>query len=178
MKPGEGYMLYRKSEGEMKFFYPYYEPGSTFFERTVTSAAAKRANFADNMTMVATAEGIELQEDDRLLAFSNGELRGECTALSCSDTENAQPLFFLTIAGEAKAGLSFAIERDGELIGTTAEVMGYENNALSGTPAEPTVIRFTKGNFSDGNWYTLQGYKLSGKPQKSGIYIYITVKNK
>ena len=172
MKPGEGYMLYRKSEGEMKFFYPYYEPGSTFFERTVTSAAAKRANFADNMTMVATAEGIELQEDDRLLAFSNGELRGECTALSCSDTENAQPLFFLTIAGEAKAGLSFAIERDGELIGTTAEVMGYENNALSGTPAEPTVIRFTKGNFSDGNWYTLQGYKLSGKPQKSGIYIH------
>jgi hypothetical protein len=82
------------------------------------------------------------------------------------------PLFFLTIAGDKKAPLSFAIERDGEIIATTAEVMAYESNAVSGTPAEPTAISFVHADLQQRGWYTIEGYKLDAKPTRKGVYIY------
>ena len=96
---------------------------------------------------------------------------------SDSTAEDAEPLFFLNIAGDTKTSLTFAIERDGQIIATSSEVMNYENNAVSGTPTEPTEVRFVKaednGNSDDnGSWYSLQGYKLNGKPLRKGIYIH------
>ncbi len=169
MKPGEGYMLYRNGESKVKFCYPYYEPGSNFFERTVARSPAWRANYGRNMTIVATANGIDLQEGDRLVVFSNGEQRGEAALANDS-------LFFLTISGEKKAPLSFAIERDGELIATAAEVMTYESNVLNGTLDAPTAIHFVKNEVSDGAWYTLEGFKLSGKPRHRGVFIHNGIK--
>jgi hypothetical protein len=172
MKPGEGYMLYRNGNSKVKFLYPYYEPGSNFFERTVARSPARRTSYGRNMSVVATTKGIDLQEGDRLLAFCKGELRGETVMMSAEKTLAKQSVFFLTIAGEAKAPLSFAIERDGQLIATTAEVMSYESNAVIGTPAEPTAIHFVKMDAGDDSWYTLQGFKLGSKPQHKGIYIH------
>ena len=43
-----------------------------------------------------------------------------------------QPVFFLNVEGDLPVLLSFAIERDGEIIATTGEVMNYEANAVVG----------------------------------------------
>ena len=188
MKPGEGYMLYRNDKSAASFHYPFYEPGSTFFEGTVARephsslftlhSSLSTSSFPHNMSVVASVEGVELQEGDRLLAFSEGELRGEALINAQFTIDNSQlaidnpPLFFLTIAGDKKAPLSFAIERDGEIIATTAEVMAYESNAVSGTPAEPTAISFVHADLQQRGWYTIEGYKLDAKPTRKGVYIY------
>jgi hypothetical protein len=163
MKPGEGYMLYRNDSEPAAFRYPFYEPGSAFFEGTVDRTPAY-TSYAHNMSVVASVTGVELQPGDRLVALSNGERRGETVA--------TDSLFFLSIAGEKKAPLAFAIEREGEIIAATAEMMVYENNALSGTPTEPTAIGFVSRDVKHHDWYSVEGYKLGGKPQRKGIYIY------
>ena len=173
MKPGEGYMLYRNAADTVSFHYPYYEPGNAFFENSVANRA-QRADYSSNMAVVAAAKGIALQEGDRLVAFCNGEKRGEAvmTSLTAENGGNDETLFFLTIAGDRKAPLTFAIERDGSLIAATAEVMVYENNAVSGSPLEPTAIHFVKMDVSSDSWYTLEGVKLSGKPSRKGVFIH------
>ncbi len=164
MKPGEGYMLYRNSESTASFHYPYYEPGSVFFENTSAKMRTPQS-YAHNMSLAASIEGIELQEGDHLLAFSDGELRGEAVAIDS--------VYYLSIAGEEKAPLSFAIEREGEIIATTADVMSYESNAIIGSPTAPTAISFVHSDLpqQDG-WYTIAGHKLQGKPQRKGVYIF------
>ena len=68
--------------------------------------------------------------------------------------------------------MSFAIERGDEIIATTGEVMTYEVNGISGTPAEPTKISFVKTEHVDGQWYSVSGMKLQKRPTQSGVYIY------
>ena len=170
LKPGEGYMLYRNGDEDAQFRYPFYEPGSNFFEHTAQNRAPMY--YGRNMSVVATVEGIDVQEGDRLLAFADGELRGEATVLDGTVAETSGPLFYLTIAGDKKVPLSFAIERDGTLVAATAEVMRYENNAVSGTLSEPTAIHFVKTDVGADSWYTLQGYKLGRKPTQKGVYIH------
>ncbi|MCR5159172.1 MAG: hypothetical protein K6D37_08625 [Prevotella sp.] len=169
MKPGEGYMLYRNAESEASFRYPFYEPGSTFFEGTVAQAPLNSQFSILNshpftMSLAASVVGVELQEGDRLLAFSEGELRGAATAIDS--------VFSVSISGDEKAPLSFAIEREGEIIASTAELMVYERNAVSGSPMAPTAINFVPGNLPQHGWYTVEGYKLDGKPTRKGVYIY------
>ena len=166
MKPGEGYMLYRNGQDEASFYYPFYEPGNSFFERTVAQTIGiKPQSYPHTMSLAAIPTGVELQEADRLLAFSEGELRGAARAIDS--------VFYVSISGDKKAPLSFAIERDGELIATTAEVMVFESNAVSGSPAAPTAISFTPGDAGPARgWYTVEGYKLPDRPQRKGVYIY------
>ena len=166
MKPGEGYMLYRQREGETSFFYPFYEPNATFFEESSANRAPMVATYAQNMTLTAVADGVDLQEGDRMIAYSGAEMRGEAVV-----TEGS-PLY-MTIAGDQKAPLSFAIERDGTIIAATGEIMTYQTNAISGSPAEPTKISFVRyGDMPQNGWYSVQGIKLDKQPVKSGVYIY------
>jgi len=38
---------------------------------------------------------------------------------------------------------------------------------------EPTVIRFVPAEgYADGEWYTLEGIRLSGRPAEKGVYIF------
>ena len=177
MKPGEGYMLYRNAESEAAFRYPFYEPGSNFFEGTVAQAPLNShhspfTSYPHNMSLVASVKGVELQEGDRLLAFCDGEVRGEAVATDSHPSPLHSHLFYVSIAGNEKAPLSFAIEREGEIIATTSEVMTYEKNALSGTPTQPTAISFIRADMTQHGWYTVDGVKLQGKPQRKGVYIY------
>jgi hypothetical protein len=168
MKPGEGYMLYRQRAGEASFVYPYFEPNATFFEEAGRRASA----YSNTMSLTAVAEGIEVQEGDRLVAYAGGETVGE-SVVSGLTADIPQPLFFLSIAGDRKAPLSFAIERDGDIIATTGDVMTYEVNAVSGSYAVPTSIRFARVEQSaQQGWYTMQGIKLDRKPTQSGVYIH------
>ena len=163
MRPGEGYMLLRKGEGEVSFSYPFYESESTFFE-TTQKAPARAPQYASTMSMIAVADGIDIEEDDKLIAFSGGEIRGEGILIDSA--------FYMSIAGDEKAPLSFVIERDGEIIAATREIMSYEVDGVSGSPNEPTHINFVRNDIPQHGWYTLQGYKLDGKPSRKGVYIY------
>jgi len=176
MKPGEGYMLHRQGTTEAQFCYPYYEPGTTFIENSVNKAPQRGSNFSTTMSVVAEAVGVDVEEGDRLVAYAGGEAVGsvECRVQSVEfATAAGTPLFFLSIEGDVEAPLSFAIERGDEIIATTGEVMRYEADGISGSPAMPTQISFvTVDQLPKDGWYTLQGIKLQDAPTQSGVYIY------
>ena len=168
MHPGRGYMLKRMGADTVKFVYPFYEPGTTFFDNTSAASRASKVmntDHAHTMSLVAKAFGVELAEGDRLLAFVDNEL--------CGTGLQSDSIFFISICGDKPAALSFAIERDGEIIAKTGEVMTYENNAVSGTPLQPTAINFVRSDaLPTHGWYTLEGIKLEGAPKQRGVYIY------
>ena len=165
MKPGEGYMLYRNGKDTVSFKYPYYEPGSTFFENTV--AYAKPAMiYGLTMSLAAEVDGIEIEEGDNLIALNGAEVRGTAVLVDS--------VYYMSINGEARAKLSFAIERDGEIIATSATTMPFEANTVIGSPVEPATIDFNRvdtATMGEG-WYTIDGKRLSRKPSKSGLYIH------
>ena len=167
MKPGEGYMLLRHGEKSARFYYPFFEPGTQFFEtsRRMAPAVSSHAAYSNTMSLSAVATGIQLEEGDRLLAFADGELRGAATM-------TADSLFYMSIGGDKEQGLSFALEREGEVIATTAEIITYKTNAVVGRPNLPTSINFTHVGLPQHGWYTLAGIKLNKRPVKKGVYIY------
>ncbi|MBR0036612.1 MAG: hypothetical protein IJP70_03105 [Bacteroidales bacterium] len=173
MKPGEGYMLLRKGATATSFRYPFYEPGSTFIDEWSysTSRSAAPAHARSTMTVSATVDGVELEEGDRLLAFADGECVGESRVLSGWSAENSEPLY-LSIAGDKQQGLWFAIERDGDIIAATSELMTFTANAVIGSPEEPTKISFVKTDREDGKWYNVSGIQLPKRPTQSGVYIF------
>ncbi|MBO4214766.1 MAG: hypothetical protein J5888_00345, partial [Bacteroidaceae bacterium] len=169
MKPGEGYMLLRKGEGDASFTYPYYEMGSSINDSW--SAPMRRAPLSASSTMSVSAivEGFEVEDGDVLIAYANGE---ECGSV----TVNAQlsPVNYLSIAGDTQQPIWFAIERDGEIVASSGEVMTFEKNAVIGSPDEPTAINFEHADtaYEDGKWYTLSGVELLSKPTEKGVYIF------
>ncbi len=173
MKPGEGYMLLRKGSGEVSFSYPFYMPGSTFLDEwtAADSRAAGSANAKTTMTMSAVVEGFETEEGDMLIAFANGERVGQATVVSDLSAESIEPLY-LSIAADAKTSIWFAIERDGDIIATTSELMQYKANAVIGSPDEPAQISFTKTSSDNGKWYTVSGVQLPTRPTAAGVYIF------
>ena len=166
MKPGEGYMLYRQRENTTTFKYPFYETNSTIVETASsreTDAASR--SYANTMSLAAVTDGVELQEGDRLLALSEAEVRGEAIV--------GDSVVYMSISGDSKAPLSFAIEREGEIIAMTGDVLTYGADNVSGTPDEPTRISFAPVSLPEQEgWYTLQGIRLQSRPTKGGVYIY------
>ena len=166
MKPGEGYMLYRQRENTTTFKYPFYETNSTIVE-TASSRETDAASrgYANTMSLAAVTDGVELQEGDRLLALSEAEVRGEALV--------GDSVVYMGISGDSKAPLSFAIEREGEIIAITGDVLTYGADNISGTPDEPTRISFAPVSLpAQEGWYTLQGVRLQSRPTKGGVYIY------
>ena len=166
MKPGEGYMLLRQEQNRVLFTYPFFEPSSSFINM-VYKAPVKKAYSTSptTMSLTAIANGLNLEEGDRLLAFANGELCGVSTM-------NEDGIFYMSIGGDKQQGLSFAVEREDEIIATTSDILTYKANAVVGMPNTPTRIDFTRVDIPQEGWYTLQGYKLPGRPSKKGVYIY------
>ena len=162
---GEGYMLKHLGSDDVKFNYPYYE-GVTRYGNANRVAPLFVNNRATSMNVVARTKGVNLQQGDRLLVFNGTELCGKTELTSDS-------LFFLSVADSKDEHLSFAIERDNELIAVSGEQMTYKPDAVIGTVSQPTEIRFASvGRFADGEWYDIQGRKLAKRPQRKGVYIY------
>ena len=185
MKPGEGYMMLRKGNDDVSFTYPYFDMGSNYREdwsQATNSSSAQ--NSAHTMSLSAVVNGFETEEGDLLVAYSDGEVVGceEARAEGENYTDaEGKPLFFMSIAGKAKDGIWFAIERDGEIVASTNEIMTFRVNDVIGSPDEPTAINFMQAdNREVGYWYTISGLKLPGKPAQRGLYIYnghkITIK--
>ena len=165
MKPGEGYMLYRQNEGEATFTYPFFEATTPYFEQPASRKAPMIADFANNMSLTAIAEGVEWQQGDKLIAYSGAEMRGE--------TQLADSIIYMSISGNKQTPLMFVLERDGHVVASTGEVMMYENNAVMGSFNQPTAINFVQSQtVPQEGWYTLQGIKLDTPPTQRGIYIH------
>ena len=171
MRPGEGYMMLHTGDGETSFTYPYYDMSSNFREDWSTSTNRAAAKSRSTMSVSAVVEGFDVEDGDILVAYANGETVGEATILSGSAAETPEPLY-LSIASDAKQGIWFAIERDGEIVAATGEMMTFQANAVIGTPDEPTAINFVKADYEDGKWYTISGLQLLKKPTQKGVYIF------
>ena len=179
MKPGEGYMMLRKGDGETSFTYPYYDMSSNFREDWTTGTTrAAAAQSRSTMSVSATVVGFETEEGDKLIAYANGEAVGSASlaSLSSPTSEASQSsessLFYLSIAGDKPEKIWFAIERDGEIVAATGEVMTFKTNAVLGSPDAPTAINFVKSDNTDGQWYSVSGMKLQKRPTQSGVYIF------
>ena len=173
MKPGEGYMLLRKGAANASFTYPYYDMNCNFNEiwSIGSNRAAAQMKSRTTMSVSATVTGFEMEEGDVLVAYANGETVGEACLLSAAAAEAGEPLY-LSIAGDDKQPIWFAIERDGEIVASTGEVMTFKANDVIGSPDEPTAISFAKVDYENGKWYTIGGRWLQKKPTRSGIYIF------
>lgn len=173
LSTGSGYMIKRNATDECSFFYPYYGSSSRYTGNMTTTRAAAAPLFVNNtggnMNVIAVTEGVELQEGDRLVAYHGADVCGIAEA-------DEDGLFFLTVAeplNSAATDVQFTIERDGETVAFTSQTMKYAADAMHGTIEEPTVIRFIESDrFADGEWYTLQGIRLPGRPADKGVYIF------
>ena len=168
MVPGEGYMLHRKGQGKTTFIYPFFEPGSTFLDEMKKAPASGSIDGGKPYTMsvTAVATGVELEPGDRLMVYAEGDLRGVSSAYT------ADSLFYLSVEGDREEPLSFAIEREGDIIATTGELLKFGKNQVLGTPSIPTRIDFVRRDIPKAGWYTLDGIKLNSRPTKKGVYIY------
>ena len=191
MKPGEGYMMLRKAATDAMFTYPYYDMNSNFRENWASSPRhhVTTSNARNTMSLMATVEGVDLQEGDCLEAYAYGELVGKAP-LSSPEGDTEAPIFYLTIGGnggnEAPSGavgeaIRFAIDRQGRIVGLTGDVMTFHANDVVGTPDDPFVIifdgcatglRFADGDYEQDRWYSINGELLSKRPNKKGVYIY------
>ena len=162
-------MLLRKGATETTFTYPYYELNSNFREdwSVAPRSNAPKAQGRTTMSVSAVVEGFETEGGDILVAYSNGEECGSTILNSQLSIVN-----YLSIAGDAPGSIWFAIERDGEIVATTGEMMTFKTNAVIGSPDEPTAISFIRTGHEDGKWYTIGGMQLQKKPTQKGIYIF------
>ena len=126
MKPGEGYMMLRKANSSVLFKYPYYEPSSTFIDDYALTSSKASIRSRSTMSVSAVIEGFEPEEGDILVAYANGEKCGEAVASEISEANNSG-IFYMSIEGEATTPLWFAIERDGEIVASTNEVMDFRS---------------------------------------------------
>lgn len=152
MQPGRGYMLQRVGTTDATLQYP--------SAKTQTNRAATRAieskdeamedlgyensNYSRTMSMVATVAGVEVNEDDVLKAYVNGELRGE-SPIICSD-ENEKPLFYLSIAGNIPENIDVTIERNGKIIAAASGTATFDADKVEGSFETPVVITFVDNN--------------------------------
>ncbi len=173
LRVGEGYMLKSGSDETITFNYPYYQSSSRYGGESLGAPAHENVS-GTNMTVVARAEGAEVQPGDRLVAYRGMEVCGIAEA-------DEESVFYLVVGGSNAAPgerdsdeLTFTLERDEEVLAvTTSRQMTYRVNDALGTPDAPTTISFLPvGQMEADSWYDLGGVKLTRRPSQRGIYIH------
>ncbi|WP_455584326.1 LamG-like jellyroll fold domain-containing protein [Bacteroides sp.] len=150
MEPGKGYMLQRNSATDGLLQYPATVPSGTraLSTRSGGSVAEQTESendyvyhlYGGNMNIVAKVAGADVKEGDKLLAYADGELRGEATAVSLPGMD--EMLFFLTLSGNKNVPVNVVLESNGNVIAKAAAVTGYRSHVVEGTPEEPMLIDF------------------------------------
>ena len=186
LEGGRGYMYYSVDGATKSFLYP---TGATAQARSMSLRAARRAPdapsiftpvsptlYPNNMTMVIRlTDGDAVVDTCEVAAFVDGECRGATRA-----SQNG--IYYLVIAGEG-AGQPMTLRTclGGEIvdIDNTQQFMSDGN---VGTTWEPYVINLDNlsngiraigiDDADDGDWYTLQGFKIGRKPTQPGVYIH------
>lgn len=142
LESGKGYMLYRGGEAT-NLVYP--SISGTTAGRSKTRAMVEEApvyenkQYAQNMSLVATVNGTS-EAGDRILAYAGSELRGIGEAVHIA--ANDSTLYFININGEEQETVSFALERNGEIIARTNAEFDYSSNTVKGNIQRPYVLNF------------------------------------
>ncbi|MBQ5912733.1 MAG: chitobiase/beta-hexosaminidase C-terminal domain-containing protein [Bacteroidaceae bacterium] len=151
---GRGYMLKRSANAsQTTFTYPV-ESSETSVKAPAT---AKSYRYADNMNIIGEVKGICVEEDDSLVAYVNGEVRGACRL------ERKQKVF-LTVQGDENAKMAIVLVRDGEIVATASNIIDYQSNRVWGTSDAPAAITFITDDMSiDGGIENIKAiYSISG----------------
>lgn len=141
LEPNRGYMMKRKDASAASFKYPNNSGSmsakSSFFFDEISDYV--NVNYSGNMNLVAVSN-IEPQPNDRILAYIGDDLSSE----SEIQRVNGDLMYFITVSGKDNRAVSFALERNGEILGVTNQVLTYSDNAISGNVYNPTVLKFSK----------------------------------
>lgn len=150
LEPGKGYML--NSHKATTLTYPDLMPNG--LSRTpgrhsdriqsLTDATPTSRKYQTNMSVVATvADNMPILSGDKLLAYSDGELRGVTDIVE--QNMDGRKLFFLSVDGLNGEDVSFALERDGAVIAESTPMIHYAPNGVCGDMTNPMLIDFVNG---------------------------------
>ena len=187
LESGHGYLYYNSTPGFKTFVYPTQTSSNAPLKAPRLMALARMNDeptiftpidkhlYPDNMTMVVQLNDGEATVDTCEVAVF---IDGECRAASRS----IDGLYYLIIAGEgSNVPMEIVTYLDGRLVLLdNSHVFVSDDNI--GDPWSPYVIdlQHLPDGISDINaddydpdaWYTLQGFRLSGRPELPGIYIH------
>ncbi|NMM49539.1 LamG-like jellyroll fold domain-containing protein [Marinigracilibium pacificum] len=146
LNANEGYMIY--SSKVASFYYP--ETSSLSSGRILTQEdeqiklpdgikLATAHQFADNISIIADiSEEMNINENDVLLAHSNGEVRGYAKRL---DLGNGKYAFFLTVHGNTGDQITFSLyNEESQTLTEATNQLDYVGNAIVGAIDEPYLI--------------------------------------
>ena len=183
--PGHGYIYHSLADKEKEFHYPKHTWASPVAARSFRAAPSDSLHFTpvddsqfpDNMSVLAVVkkDGVNI-DNAEVGAFINGECRG---AISCN-----RGYYFLTILGSTGEDdgkeITIKVYVDGEEY-VVPNNLKFSSDRFYGSLDNPYVIDVNTSGIrvidsdtadDDADWMTLQGFKLSRKPTKSGVYIH------
>lgn len=131
---GNAYMIYRKANtSSREFCFP-----DVAQEKVM--AEAKRQNafeFADNMSVIARVDGMEMVAGDSVVATVNGEIRG----IAAVEDDN---MVYLPVMGDKAEMVTMSLMRNGIFVAKANAAIAYSSNDIVGSMAEPTSVTFVK----------------------------------
>ena len=140
MEPNKGYMLQRKATNDVTFTYPSIRGTLSNMPALVKSAGNAEyinRNYAETMNIIATGE--QIQPNDKVLTYINGELRGISNMIQ---SENGE-LSFINVTGTSSDGtITFVLERNNTEIARNTSNLKFNPNTVLGTLAKPYVLNF------------------------------------
>ncbi|MEG1187848.1 MAG: LamG-like jellyroll fold domain-containing protein [Bacteroidales bacterium] len=145
MEPGRGYMMQRNADSDALLTYSERRTLNVMRLRTTQPINRTYVNhaYSGNMNVVATIHsGVELEDNDKLQAYVDGELRGE--SVVTVNPETKQPLFFMNISGDQQGTLTFKVVRNDNPIGEAVNAMTFSKHTVAGTIQEPIALSFAE----------------------------------
>ena len=188
LESGHGYLYYSTDPGDKMFFYPSLNLANPFQLKAHAMMALARTGdqptiftpvdkhlYPDNMTMVVQlTDGESVVDTCEVAVFIDGECRAATRAID--------GLYYLIIAGE---GSNVPMEivtclDDRVVLLDNSHVFVSDDNI--GDPWSPFIIdlqhlpegiiNIDADDYDPDAWYTLQGFRLSDRPELPGIYIH------
>lgn len=140
LEPNKGYMMYRNDVNDINFIYP--DNSGSMSNKSggigIIENEYVNKSFSSNMNIVA-ASNVNTIENDRILAYVGNELNSE----TANQHINKNDIFFITVTGNNNMPVSFALERNGEVIGTTTASFPFIADNVSGTIWNPVILDFS-----------------------------------
>lgn len=138
LEPSKGYMMWRNDASSSSFVYPNTSGSLSSKSQLLDNPIAYvNTNYFGNMSMVAKTD-IEAQWNDRILTYFGAELNSETTVQDV----DGEMLYFITVSGDDNLAVTYALERNGEIIGIADQILPFNNNAINGTISNPIVLKF------------------------------------
>ncbi|MBQ0073016.1 MAG: InlB B-repeat-containing protein [Prevotella sp.] len=127
---GKGYMLYRTSPRDNTFRFP----DDTKEEKAEAKKVAA-CLYPDNMSIIASIDGVMTQEGDTVVAMAKGQWRG-ATAVKNDGS------VLLTVQGSDKESVDIALLRGGNIIAVSNAAVEFSSDAIVGSVSNPAAIVF------------------------------------